>query len=97
MTGIFLFFAIMLFFMLFLPALLYMLPVLLIIWLVSALVNSFRRPRMQTRTYYYNFDPNAASGRQDRTQQIPKRSARPDSIDAEFTEVEIDDEPRDPE
>lgn len=94
MTGIFLFFMIMLFFVLFLPTLLYLLPVLLIIWLVTALVNSFRRPKTTTRTYYYTTSgPRNPSGG---SREIPKRTARPDSIDAEYTEVEVTDEPDDP-
>ncbi len=47
MSGLLMIFMIFLFLMVFLPAMMYLLPVFLIIWLVSALVNSFR-PRRQT-------------------------------------------------
>lgn len=42
MSGLLMIFMIFLFLMVFLPAMMYLLPVFLIIWLVSALVNSFR-------------------------------------------------------
>lgn len=102
MSGLLMIFMIFLFLMVFLPAMMYLLPVFLIIWLVSALVNSFR-PRRQTgmggngRTFYYYRSSNPGqSGAMNRNPEIEKRAARPDSIDAEYTEVEVRDDTRDP-
>ena len=106
MSGLLMIFMIFLFLMVFLPAMMYLLPVFLIIWLVSALVNSFR-PRRQTgkgggmggngRTFYYYRSSNPGhGGAMNRNPEIEKRAARPDSIDAEYTEVEVRDDTRDP-
>ncbi len=104
MSGLLMIFMIILFFMLFLPAMMYLLPVFLIVWLVSAIVNSFRGGHRQTgsygngQTFYYYRSSNPGQGSQtmNGTREIPRRAARPDSIDAEYTESEVGDDLRDP-
>ena len=72
-------------FSLFIPIVIYVLPVVLLFVVVIALISTFtggkNKNSNNSNTHYYSSN-----------HSLPRRQARPDSIDAEFTETRVTDD-----